>query len=257
MEATGMCRNYHLEPVTVAFVERLPAQRSNIRLFAAGQQRVQLAGVFDGGRELLAALRRGMRPQVLVIDQWAVELSLFAMLREIRMLEAGYLPYIILTVPVPLDGKTCDLLLTSGINSVMLKPYTLPQLFEEIFLRVAEPGEATVYRIRAAYAEQMHQLGASSRLHGWRYLERMVCEDLLTGRNKNLKELYHVVARAEQLSDHAVGSGLKRLAEQLCAADTPAYRRLCEEIGAPAGVPLSNGALLRGVADLIRRAVTG
>ena len=104
-----MCTNYHLEPVSAVFVERLPAQRSNIRLFAAGQERVRLAGVFGGGRELLAALHQGLRPQVLVIDQWAVELSLFAMLREIRMLEAGYLPCIILTVPARWTAKpaTC------------------------------------------------------------------------------------------------------------------------------------------------------
>lgn len=250
-----MDTNYHLEPVSAVFVDSAPAQCRSLCMFALGQTSIEVCGVFDSGQALLDALYRGLRPHVLVIDQQLPDQNLFAVLRAVRMLEAGYLPHIILTIPVPLDGNTYELLLTSGVNSFMLKPYTLPRLFEEIFLAAARPEAVTVYRIRAAYAEQMDRMHASKGLNGRRYLERMVCDDLQAGQNRNLKELYHAAARAESLSDNAVASGLKRLAEQLCAAGAPAYRQLCAENGKPADRPLSNGALFRCVADLIRRAV--
>lgn len=250
-----MYTNYYLEPVTAVFVDSAPAQCRNLCMFAGGQDRIRLCGVFDNGQALLEALYRGLRPHVLVIDQQLPDRNIFAVLRAIRMLEAGYLPHVILTIPVPLDANTYDLLLTSGVNSFMLKPYTLPRLFEEIFLVAAKPDAVTVYRIRAAYEEQMDRMYADKGLNGRRYLERMICDDLQAGQNRNLKELYHAAAQAENLSDNAVASGLKRLAEQLCAAGAPAYRQLCGENGKPTDRPLSNGVLFRCVADLIRRAV--
>ncbi|MGN0984311.1 MAG: response regulator [Gemmiger sp.] len=251
-----MRTNFKLEPVTAVFVDPSLAQRSNVRLYAAGQTQIDLCGIFGNGDELLTALEQGLRPQVIVMDHLLPGGSPFSLLRHIRLLENGYRPIILFTIPTLLDSGTCDLLLTSGVNSFILKPYTLPQLFEEVFLRAAEPASVTAYRVRAAYNECLTQLGASGRLNGTRYLEHMICEMVLNDHGQNLKELYHLAAVPENLSDFAVASGIKRLAERIHAVSTPAYQRMCAENGEPVDQPLSNGALVRCFTIQIRRAIT-
>lgn len=248
-----MPKNYDLPPVTALFMDSSRANRLALQNYAEDQQLLKVCGVLGDVKSLWEALRGGLRPQVLVLDLQLLSAGCPAVIRELRRLESGYHPRVLLTSAGPVGPTANRILLTSGVESIILKPYKLSALFEMTYRIGAGEEQQKTYNIRAAYTECVSALGGNRRLQGWRYLERMVCEYIVTGTCKNMKELYYTVADAENIEASAVYSAVNRFSKCLYREKTPLYRRMCSENNLSPDRSLSNQMLLCSIVDEIRR----
>ena len=174
--------------VVAVFVTEARMERDCIRLYARTHPEVRAAAVLSGGQELLQHLRCGLTPQVLVLDVLLTDMGILTLMEEIHGLHLDPEPTILLTVPVPEQTAARRAMQIFGDCQILLKPYRLKELFDQVYLLGAGADQYRLYRARGFCRRCLQQMRADPAMSGCDYLEQMVlyaftAERALSGRS--------------------------------------------------------------------------
>ena len=234
----------------LAMVEPSEAQRLVLRIYFNHSNEAELCACCASGSQLLAELRRGLRPEAIILDV-ACD-NVLTLVREVRRAVAGYTPMVALTIHsnTLLSEK---ILLTSGVDCVILKPYEIPDMLATVFQHSRQDEAFQEFMRRRAFEKCLGDYGAAPDHMGSRYLSEMFCEEERAGTSCTSKALYHCVARKENLTASGVRNAVRRLAEQMWRTSTPGYCRMCAAYGKSMEAPLSERELYCCLAEECRR----
>lgn len=240
------------QKVTMLFADGSRNQCELVRLYASCQDAIELSAVVDNGHQLIDLVAQGLRPDVLVLDVLLPGPNLTSLLQQLAAL--NYHPCIILT-GLPYVRKLAERFLTMGANCIMVKPYTLAELFDEVFHQTADSAEWAAYCVKSRYWELMNEMCYNRRLGGVQYLERIVLHTVLEPADYIAKELYLLAAGTEPVSVGTVISALQRVNDSLRRTGPEGYNALCRALGKPDGSHLTNLELIQALTEEIRRTV--
>lgn len=240
--------------VTALLVDSDAAYRKMVQRYAGEQNMVELCAlVGSAGRawELLAA---GMRPQVLVLDTSLRDPDAGWLLQRIDQEMPDERPWVLLS---SLDGPAAENALHSVLPVetyyTLVKPYTMPDLFDQIYRSGCQAGDLPRYRVMRCLEDFLRQLRLGPRLSGAEYLEQMVCELVLNNAwQASTEQLYESIKSSDYMTLTGIASAIRRLAEAACARHTELYAQLCERYGKPADAVLSNTELIWGIGEEVR-----
>lgn len=240
------------EKVTLLFADGDRNQCRVVHLYASCQESIELSAVASNGHELVDLVEHGLRPEVLVLDVLLPGPNLTRLLQQLAVL--NYHPRIILT-GLPYVRKLAERFLTMGANCIMVKPYTLEELFDEVYHQAAGSAEWAAYCVRSRFWELMNEMHYNRRLGGVQYLERIIQHTVLEPADYIAKELYLWAAGAEPVSVGTVISALQRVNDSLRRTGPDGYNELCCALGKPNGSHLTNLELIQALTEEIRRTV--
>lgn len=239
--------------VVAAFVCPARMERDCIHLYAQTHPEIRAAAILPGGRELLAQLRSGLHPQVLVVDVLLADMGILSLLEEIRALHLDPEPVVLLTVPVPERTAARRAMQAFEGCEIILKPYSLKELFEQIYLLGAGAQQYRLYRIRSCCRRYLQAMQADPAMSGCDYLERMLLYAVTAERPLSMATLYQLVARDWNTQENGVAAAVLRLSQKMHRQGTDQYRQLCRRCGLPEDAVLPNGKLMKGLLELLRR----
>ena len=218
--------------ITAVFADADRGQREAIKLYASMQTELDVFAVVSGGNAVIELFRRGLQPDVLVVDALLPDTSIFELLSGISRLCLKDPPAIVVTLCTSSDTLRTKLL-TSGADFFILKPYRLPAVFE-----------AAAYV--ACDAPSMLERRARSHLN-WYLFELVVHDELATA-----DELCRIMAEESRTTPNTISKSIGRAIREIWRQSTPEYRSLCECFGETTDKPLSNMKLIKGLAGRIR-----
>lgn len=156
-----------------AFSSRM--DRDSMRLFARTHgDEVRAAAIASTGQEVLELLHGGLRPQVLVLDALLTEPSVTQVLQEIGTMQLDPEPAVLVLVPVPEETAARKALGLFAQYRIMLRPYGMKNLFDEIYRMGTTDDEHRLYHLRRCCEDVLDDFGAQPTLNGYRYAERML-----------------------------------------------------------------------------------
>lgn len=233
-----------------AFSSRL--DRDTMQLFArTHSEEVRAAAIASTGQEVLELLHGGLRPQVLVLDALLTKPAVTQVLQEIGKMDLKPQPAVLVLVPVPEETAARRALGLFSRYEIMLRPYGMKNLFDEIYRMGTDEEENRLYRLRRCCEDVLESLGAPTTLNGYRYAERMLLYALYADKPQPIGVLQQYVATEEDIEVGTVTSALNRLSAGMARRGTDAYRALCLRCGPEDGV-LSNGQLFKGMLQQLR-----
>lgn len=241
--------------VVAAFVTEARMERDCIRLYAQTHPEVRAAAVLSGGRELLQQLRCGLTPQVLVLDVLLTDMGILSLLEAIHELHLEPEPVILLTAPVPEQTAARRAMQIFGDCQILLKPYRLKELFDQIYLLGAGTDQYRLYRARCFCRRCLQQMHADPAMSGCDYLEQMLLYAYTAEQTCPAAMLYQIVAQENDTQDTSVAAAVTRLSRKMWQQATPLYRQLCQRCGMPEDAVLPNGKLLKGMLELLRQEI--
>ncbi len=183
-----------------AFSSRM--DRDSMRLFARTQgDEVRAAAIASTGQEVLELLHGGLRPQVLCARRPADQAVRDAGLAGDQHDAAG-----------PGAGSPCagaragetaarKALGLFAQYRIMLRPYGMKNLFDEIYRMGTTDDEHRLYHLRRCCEDVLDDFGAQSTLNGYRYAERMLLYALYAERPQKIGDLQQYVASEEKHRD--------------------------------------------------------
>ena len=116
-------------------------------------------------------LRGGLCPQVLVLDVLLNDMGILSLLEEIRVPAPDPRPVLLLSVPVPGTDGARRAIAGVGDCEVILKPYSLKELFDQIYLLGAGAEQYHLYRIRGCCRRICKRCMRTLPMSGCEYLE--------------------------------------------------------------------------------------
>ena len=234
-----------------AFSSRL--DRDNMQLFArTHSDEVHAAAIAATGQEVLQLLHEGIRPQVLVLDALLTKPSVTEVLQEVGTMHLDPEPAVLVLVPVPEEAAARRALGLFSQYQIMLRPYGMKNLFDEIYRMGTTEDEHRLYHLRRCCDEVLEAFGASTTLSGCRYAERMLLYALYADRPLQIGVLQQYVASEEGIEVGTVTSALNRLSAGMAKRGTAPYRELCLRCGRAENSVLSNGQLFNGMLQTLR-----
>lgn len=235
-----------------AFSSRM--DRDSMRLFARTHgDEVRAAAIASTGREVLELLHGGLRPQVLVLDALLTKPSVTQVLQEISTMQLDLEPAVLVLVPVPEETAARKALGLFAQYRIMLRPYGMKNLFDEIYRMGTTDDEHRLYHLRRCCEDVLDDFGAQSTLNGYRYAERMLLYALYAERPQKIGDLQQYVASEENIEIGTVTSALNRMSAGMSKRGAEPYRGLCLRCGRPENGVLSNGQLFDGLLKELRR----
>lgn len=241
--------------VVAAFVSTARMERDCIRLYAQTHPEVCAAAILPGGKELLQQLRSGLCPQVLVLDVLLNDMGILSLLEEIRALHMEPRPVLLLSVPVPERTAARRAMQAFGDCEVILKPYSLKELFDQIYLLGAGVDQYRLYRAHGFCRRCLQKMHADPAMSGCDYLEQMLLYAYTAEQTCSAATLYQMVAQENDTQDASVAAAITRLSRKMWQQATPLYRQLCLRCGMPEDAVLPNGKLLKGMLELLRQEI--
>lgn len=222
-KAAGQAKLPETPAVVALFAFGSRLDRDTMQLFArTHSEEVRAAAIASTGQEVLELLHGGLRPQVLVL------------------------------VPVPEETAARRALGLFSRYEIMLRPYGMKNLFDEIYRMGTDEEENRLYRLRRCCEDVLESLGAPTTLNGYRYAERMLLYALYADKPQPIGVLQQYVATEEDIEVGTVTSALNRLSAGMARRGTDAYRALCLRCGRPEDGVLSNGQLFKGMLQQLR-----
>ena len=183
-----------------AFSSRM--DRDSMRLFARTHgDEVRAAAIASTGQEILELLHGGLRPQVLVLDALLTKPSVTQVLQEISTMQPDPEPAVLVLVPVPEETAARKALGLFAQYRIMLRPYGMKNLFDEIYRMGTTDDEHRLYHLRRCCEDVLDDFGAQSTLNGYRYAERMLLYALYAERPQKIGDLQQYVASEEKHRD--------------------------------------------------------
>lgn len=235
-----------------AFSSRM--DRDSMRLFARTHgDEVRAAAIASTGQEVLELLHGGLRPQVLVLDALLTKPSVTQVLQEIGTMQPDPEPAVLVLVPVPEETAARKALGLFAQYRIMLRPYGMKNLFDEIYRMGTTDDEHRLYHLRRCCEDVLDDFGAQSTLNGYRYAERMLLYALYAERPQKIGDLQQYVASEENIEIGTVTSALNRMSAGMSKRGAEPYRGLCLRCGRPENGVLSNGQLFEGLLKELRR----
>ena len=235
-----------------AFSSRM--DRDSMRLFARTHgDEVRAAAIASTGQEVLELLHGGLRPQVLVLDALLTKPSVTQVLQEIGTMQPDPEPAVLVLVPVPEETAARKALGLFAQYRIMLRPYGMKNLFDEIYRMGTTDDEHRLYHLRRCCEDVLDDFGARSTLNGYRYAERMLLYALYAERPQKIGDLQQYVASEENIEIGTVTSALNRMSAGMSKRGAEPYRGLCLRCGRPENGVLSNGQLFEGLLKELRR----
>lgn len=235
-----------------AFSSRM--DRDSMRLFARTHgDEVRAAAIASTGQEVLELLHGGLRPQVLVLDALLTKPSVTQVLQEISTMQPDPEPAVLVLVPVPEETAARKALSLFAQYRIMLRPYGMKNLFDEIYRMGTTDDEHRLYHLRRCCEDVLDDFGARSTLNGYRYAERMLLYALYAERPQKIGDLQQYVASEENIEIGTVTSALNRMSAGMSKRGAEPYRGLCLRCGRPENGVLSNGQLFEGLLKELRR----
>lgn len=235
-----------------AFSSRM--DRDSMRLFARTHgDEVRAAAIASTGQEVLELLHGGLRPQVLVLDALLTKPSVTQVLQEISTMQPDPEPAVLVLVPVPEETAARKALGLFAQYRIMLRPYGMKNLFDEIYRMGTTDDEHRLYHLRRCCEDVLDDFGAQSTLNGYRYAERMLLYALYAERPQKIGDLQQYVALEENIEIGTVTSALNRMSAGMSKRGAEPYRGLCLRCGRPENGVLSNGQLFEGLLKELRR----
>lgn len=238
--------------ILFAFSSRM--DRDSMRLFARTHgDEVRAAAIASTGQEVLELLHGGLRPQVLVLDALLTKPSVTQVLQEISAMQPDPEPAVLVLVPVPEETAARKALGLFAQYRIMLRPYGMKNLFDEIYRMGTTDDEHRLYHLRRCCEDVLDDFGARSTLNGYRYAERMLLYALYAERPQKIGDLQQYVASEENIEIGTVTSALNRMSAGMSKRGAEPYRGLCLRCGRPENGVLSNGQLFEGLLKELRR----
>lgn len=235
-----------------AFSSRM--DRDSMRLFARTHgDEVCAAAIASTGQEVLELLHGGLRPQVLVLDALLTKPSVTQVLQEISTMQPDPEPAVLVLVPVPEETAARKALGLFAQYRIMLRPYGMKNLFDEIYRMGTTDDEHRLYHLRRCCEDVLDDFGARSTLNGYRYAERMLLYALYAERPQKIGDLQQYVASEENIEIGTVTSALNRMSAGMSKRGAEPYRGLYLRCGRPENGVLSNGQLFEGLLKELRR----
>lgn len=235
-----------------AFSSRM--DRDSMRLFTRTHgDEVRAAAIASTGQEVLELLHGGLRPQVLVLDALLTKPSVTQVLQEIGTMQLDPEPAVLVLVPVPEETAARKALGLFAQYRIMLRPYGMKNLFDEIYRMGTTDDEHRLYHLRRCCEDVLDDFGAQSTLNGYRYAERMLLYALYAERPQKIGDLQQYVASEENIEIGTVTSALNRMSAGMSKRGAEPYRGLCLRCGRPENGVLSNGQLFEGLLKELRR----
>lgn len=221
-----------------AFSSRM--DRDSMRLFARTHgDEVRAAAIASTGQEVLELLHGGLRPQVLVLDALLTKPSVTQILQEISTMQPDPEPAVLVLVPVPEETAARKALGLFAQYRIMLRPYGMKNLFDEIYRMGTTDDEHRLYHLRRCCEDVLDDFGARSTLNGYRYAERMLLYALYAERPQKIGDLQQYVASEENIEIGTVTSALNRMSAGMS-------KRGAEPCGAHYAALHAGSALLQG-----------
>ena len=242
-------------PVVAAFVSSARMERDCIRLLARTHPEVRAAAVLAGGRELLEQLRSGLNPQVLVLDALLPDMGILTLIQEIRALHLEPEPILLIAIPAPEQGAARRAVQAFGDCQLILKPFRMKELFDEIYLLGAGADEYRLYRARSCCRRLLRELRADPAMSGCDYIEQMLLYALTAERSLPMASLYQLVAQDNDTQESSITAAVSRLSQKMQRQGTPLYRELCQRCGLQPGAVLPNGKLLKALLECLQQEV--
>lgn len=242
-------------PVVAVFVSSARMERDCIRLYGRTHQDVRVAAVLSNGQELLRELGRGLNPQVLVLDALVADMGILSLIEQIHGLHLEPEPLLLLSVPAPEQGAARRAVQAFGDCQLILKPFRMQDLFDQIYLLGAGAEEYRVYRARRCCRRLLRDMHADPAMSGCDYLEQMLLYALMSERSLSMAELYQFVAQDNATQEGSIAAAVVRLSRKMQAQATPLYRELCERCGLQSNAVLPNGKLLKAMLERLRQEV--
>lgn len=254
-ERAGMLTRFLYENAVVAlFAFSSRMDRDSMRLFARTHgDEVRAAAIASTGQEVLELLHGGLRPQVLVLDALLTKPSVTQVLQEISTMQPDPEPAVLVLVPVPEETAARKALGLFAQYRIMLRPYGMKNLFDEIYRMGTTDDEHRLYHLRRCCEDVLDDFGARSTLNGYRYAERMLLYALYAERPQKIGDLQQYVASEENIEIGTVTSALNRMSAGMSKRGAEPYRGLCLRCGRPENGVLSNGQLFEGLLKELRR----
>ena len=254
-ERAGMLTRFLYENAVVAlFAFSSRMDRDSMRLFARTHgDEVRAAAIASTGQEILELLHGGLRPQVLVLDALLTKPSVTQVLQEISTMQLDPEPAVLVLVPVPEETAARKALGLFAQYRIMLRPYGMKNLFDEIYRMGTTDDEHRLYHLRRCCEDVLDDFGAQSTLNGYRYAERMLLYALYAERPQKIGDLQQYVASEENIEIGTVTSALNRMSAGMSKRGAEPYRGLCLRCGRPENGVLSNGQLFEGLLKELRR----
>ena len=165
-------------------------------------------------------------------------------------------------IPEILKPKNIEMLTTQRVYTeaelrsryeIMLRPYGMKNLFDEIYRMGTTDDEHRLYHLRRCCEDVLDDFGAQSTLNGYRYAERMLLYALYAERPQKIGDLQQYVASEENIEIGTVTSALNRMSAGMSKRGAEPYRGLCLRCGRPENGVLSNGQLFEGLLKELRR----
>lgn len=241
--------------VLAAFVSAAHMERDCIRLYAQTHPEVCAQAILPGGQELLRQLREGLRPQVLVLDVLMTDMGILSLIEQIRALHLEPQPVLLLTVPAPERTAARRAVQAFANCEVILKPYSLKELFDQIYLLGAGAEQYRLYHIRGCCRRYLQEMQADPAMSGCDYLEQMLLYALAADHPLPMAALYQMVARDNNTQEGSVAAAIVRLSKKMHRQGTKLYRQLCLRCGLPQEAVLPNGKLFKGLWELLRQEI--
>ena len=238
--------------VVAVFVSGIRMEWECMRLYAQTHGEIHAAAILRSGRELLEQLRRGLHPQVIVLDGM-LEGGVHSLMEEIRALHLDPEPALLLTAPAPGRTSAHPALQALGNCQILLKPYRMRDLFDQIYLLGAGADQYRLYRARNCCRRYLQRMHADPALSGCDYLEEMLVCALTAERPLPLVTLYQFVAQEFDTQEGSVAAAVARLSHKMQRQATPLYRDLCRRCGLEDEAVLPNGKLVRVLLELLRQ----
>ena len=236
-----------------AFSARM--DRDSMKLFAGTHHEVRAAAIVSNGREVLEQLQAGLRPQVLVLDALLTNPSITELLEKIGQLHLDPEPSVLVLVPMPEEAAARRALSLFTQWQIMLRPYGMKNLFEQVYRMGATAEEGRLYHLRGCCEQVLEEMGAPLTLNGYHYAERMLLYALYADRQITVGELQQCVAAEEGVEGRSITASIHRLSCGMAARGKPAYRELCLRSGRAEDAVLSNGQLIAGMLYRLREIV--
>ena len=219
-----------------AFSSRM--DRDSMRLFARTHgDEVRAAAIASTGQEILELTKP----------------SVTQVLQEISTMQPDPEPAVLVLVPVPEETAARKALGLFAQYRIMLRPYGMKNLFDEIYRMGTTDDEHRLYHLRRCCEDVLDDFGAQSTLNGYRYAERMLLYALYAERPQKIGDLQQYVASEENIEIGTVTSALNRMSAGMSKRGAEPYRGLCLRCGRPENGVLSNGQLFEGLLKELRR----
>ena len=194
-KAAGQAKLPETPAVVALFAFGSRLDRDTMQLFArTHSEEVRAAAIASTGQEVLELLHGGLRPQVLVLDALLTKPAVTQVLQEIGKMDLKPQPAVLVLVPVPEETAARRALGLFSRYEIMLRPYGMKNLFDEINRMGTDEEENRLYRLRRCCEDVLESLGAPTTLNGYRYAERMLLYALYADKPQPIGVLQQYVA---------------------------------------------------------------